>query len=348
MTLEDEIKPDDNIADYRSSHSKKLNQHFFDSGNESREMFYVLGAMYSCCTVSQAGRKQDSNSNINPNKKDTQKKDSGNLLTIQSSHKDLLLRIKEALNSEHAIVEYANKHSYSIAIKGAKHLKHRLEELGLGLPKSEREFPEINENIVNHENALTQSNQNYPGIYLSHFLRGFVDGQRIICYKEQVKRKAHFRLLYNSEFVTRAAELLSEYAGVEIRKPENSSIMYLKKEIGKIKSFLYQDWEYVQEHRLYIPSRLEQFNMLSDAGCKCEELGLLDQNNNRRNFQAMQNKECASIKVDLAKKLLSEGLSGTKVSKKLGYTQATTLYRAFQKATGQTVNEYVGRKKHSH
>lgn len=187
--------------------NKKVNEHFFDT--ESRDMEYILGASYQCYILHG---------------------DRG--FIFRSRHKDLVQILKTGIESEHTIVsDTRGRSSYWIEINGVLHLNHRLGELGLNVPKSERVFPEI-------------SSQSYA----SNFARGFIDAAAHMSVIDG--KRTRIKINFNQQFLYGLHKLLSEYAGVVRDDPKTNSLVYSHKDSIKIHNLIYQD-----EEVLYIASK---------------------------------------------------------------------------------------------
>lgn len=137
---------------------KYINQHFFD--NESREMYYVLDNFYGgYIPYGKSG------------------------ITFRDSSRDLVqIVMKDNLKSEHTITQNrSGTNSYFITIQNLPYLRSKLDSLGLDVPKYERKFPIIKEEL-----------------YISNFVRGFFDVQACIRLKNNL---TIITLVFNSEFL---------------------------------------------------------------------------------------------------------------------------------------------------
>ena len=204
---------------------KYVNQTFFNENNESKEMWYVLGSFYDG---------YHSRRSIG--------------VSFTSKHEGLVQIVKDQLKSEHTIVKretdtsdgQGKNYSYSLEMYAAPDLYTRIGELGLNVNKKERKFP-----------------KDIPDQYIDHFIRGFLDGQSnmILHNKQCTQMEVHM----NKDFLTDLNKVLEKHAGVKRKEPTKDVITYAHANSLKIHDFIYQDWEYIEQSGLYLPSKKEMF-----------------------------------------------------------------------------------------
>lgn len=122
---------------------KHINTKFFDTWTE--ESAYVLGLIFSDGTLT-----RDKNRLV---------------VRISSSDKEILEKVKGAMQSEHAITEYEGHYSFGF---GNKELIERLQEFGLTQRKSK-------------EGTLPKQ---IPADFIPHFVRGYFDGDGHFTYEK--------------------------------------------------------------------------------------------------------------------------------------------------------------------
>ncbi len=199
---------------------KHINEHYFDE--ESRAMYYVVGASYS---------------------RDVLLEPSQGFRFI-STHKDLVEIVRRELESEHKIIlDPRGKPSYRLEVDDVPHMYSRLEELGLAVPKNQRGFPE-----------------NIPEEYIRHFTRGFTDAQGRV-FTHLGGKLTVISISFNLLFLKGLHKALQEYAGVERGNPSRNNIVYSHKDSLRIHNFIYGEWEFIEEHGLYLPSKKEIFTL---------------------------------------------------------------------------------------
>lgn len=200
-----------------SRRRKKVNETFFDE--ESKAMWYVLGAFYSC-------------SNYTAN----------NRIMFISSQKSLVEIVLDQLESDYSIVsDPRERHStHWIQMNGVPYMKSRLEEIGLDVPKTKRKFP-----------------KNVHKDYIGHFVRGFLDGKGLIGISSG--KYTRVVIQFNHSFLSSLHQVLLQYAGVQKDGPDSNIIRYSHRNSLKIHDFIYRDWAYIQESGLYLPSKKKLF-----------------------------------------------------------------------------------------
>lgn len=256
--------------------TKQINQHFFDE--ESKRRDYVYGASFGCYHPQAQKR-----------------------MLFRSRYKDLVEIIKREMESEHKIISHPKRGSYWIEVSSAPYLYSKLEELGLNVPKSEREFPKKIE-------------------YMSHFVRGFLDAKSSIHTIEDKYTNIYIGL--SKSFLLDLHKILVKYAKVEGKGPKGNQVVYCHNDSVKIHDFIYQDWDFIKESGLYLPSKKELFNLDYVAA----GIGVIRTNE-------------AKERVDKAKELLKTK-KVKEVAKELGYAHQTGLNKIFKQITNQTPSEY--------
>lgn len=291
---------------------KYVNERFFDSEgkapDELKAMWYISGISFSQYHVEF-------------------QRDGSHRNKWQSTSKDLIGIVKSALESEHAIYPIKNRHirtgeeflTYYLSI-GRQRIYDDLSKRGLDVPKEERAFPEVEEQ------------------YLDHFVRGFFDAH-VSCRNITVQSESkynphplHYQLLWvrsNAPFLKSLYDVLVENANVKGGREITKSPLYFgTADTRTIYDFIYRDWEFIQENGLYLPSKKELFDKVS-----ANELIRTPYSSNPIHIAAKN-------RIDRAKELLLEGMSGVKVAEELNYSTPSALFRAFKKATGQTIIEF--------
>ena len=195
--------------------TKPVDEHFFEQ--ESKEMWYVIGASY--CRYS-ASRTDNRNS-------------------WRSVNYDLLGIIQTCVDPNQAIGTPDKFGSRLLQIK-SQHMQDRLKKKGLGVPRSERGFPA---DIKNR--------------YLDYFVRGFFDAQVSVSADERTC------VSYPSaNFLRGLYKKLVTHAHVRTGRDITSTVLCLsQQETAAVHDFIYRDWEYIQEHGLYLPSKKERFKV---------------------------------------------------------------------------------------
>ncbi|MEM1535206.1 MAG: hypothetical protein QW199_00500 [Candidatus Pacearchaeota archaeon] len=209
---------------------KKINVHYFDS--KSERMYYVLGAFYGCCTISESKR-----------------------LTFRSRHYELVEIVKKELESEYEIVaDSRGKSSYFFSLDYNEHcspLYHKLNELGLKPKKSERKFPKIEES------------------YLSHFVRGFFDAR---ANPHFYKNKFCITLTFNHKFLSSLKNIFEqEGVSFKLHKDYFTLQKYggaIYDNVSKIRAFLYEG---NSENLLYLKEKKELYDRAIYYGLNLKE-----------------------------------------------------------------------------
>lgn len=275
---------------------KYVNQTFFNENNESKEMWYVLGSFYDG---------YHSRRSIG--------------VSFTSKHEGLVQIVKDQLKSEHTIVKretdtsdgQGKNYSYSLEMYAAPDLYTRIGELGLNVNKKERKFP-----------------KDIPDQYIDHFIRGFLDGQSnmILHNKQCTQMEVHM----NKDFLTDLNKVLEKHAGVKRKEPTKDVITYAHANSLKIHDFIYQDWEYIEQSGLYLPSKKEMF--------KTDHVIV------RHDTITITN---SRKKMERAKEMLNEGIPTKEIANKLGYCSPTSFHGTFTNIVGMTPNQWKNRDKSS-
>lgn len=196
-----------------------INERFFDK--ESKEMWYALGVSFSKYSAS---RTDDRNSwSVN----------SYRLLEIVQSCLEAEQKIGTPDKNGNALFQVRNKH-----------LQDNLRERGLGVPKSEREFP-----------------KDCGEQYLDHFVRGFFDSNVTVSTKST--GSLYTRVSYPSvQFLQELYIGLAKHAGVKPGRKINISVFDLNgTDVIAVHNFIYRDWDFIKEHGLYLPAKKEKFGL---------------------------------------------------------------------------------------
>lgn len=226
-------------------------------------------------------------------------------ILFRNRNKDLVEIIKRELKSEHAIIaDNRKKDSYWIKVNRASIIYPRLGELGLNKPKEEREFLRVNEK------------------YMSHFVRGFLDAKAGIWIRND--RYINIHIVFNKSFLSGLNKILVKYTKIRESEPKEDYTKYNHNDSIKIRDFIYQDWNFIKQSGLYLPSKKELLET---------DYVVAFVSNNPKIIEAKN-------KIEKAKKLLSNGKKVGEVSKILGYSQSSVLGKSFKKITGKTPFEY--------
>jgi len=209
-----------------------INEHYFDirrrTEKEKRDFYYVFGAWYAAgsCTESTYGR-VDGSKGIYRN------------IKFQSRNEKLVQIVKKQLKYKgdiefHKSPEAKDRSSRWFRVHGVDTLCDRLDELGAGVPKEEREFPKI------------------PKKYLQDFIRGYFDAKLGIY---QTKNDTTLGMKANEKIITGLKDALKEYAHVEGGGNKTRFLRYGTKDVVKIYDFIYK------EKGLHLPYKKKQMEM---------------------------------------------------------------------------------------
>lgn len=163
----------------------------------------------------------------------------GNRNTWTSSDEDLLEIVKTSLQSEAKKGRPTKKGSRNFQFRN-QYLHDKLIERGCIYNKSERTFP---------ENCEEQ--------YLDHFVRGFFDGN------VSVSTDNYTSISYPSvSFLQKLYPMLVSHASVRAGRQVTKSPLQLRgQDVIAVHNFIYRDWDFIQEHGLYLLSKKERFKI---------------------------------------------------------------------------------------
>lgn len=290
---------------------KYVNEHFFGvegkTPEQLKEMWYILGisfAQYSAQAPLPGRNVQHRN-------------------RWQSASEGLVGIVKSSLESEHSIVRIRNRNirggedfvNYYLSIDNNR-IYESIRGFGLGVPKSAREFPEIEEQ------------------YLDHFVRGFFDAQ-VSCMNIVQKHTTlsgimkypyqRLEIYFNVGFLKRLYDALVKHALVMPgKKIDKSPLVLYGPEVGKVYDFIYRDWDFIQESGLYLPSKKELF-----------EVELRFEN------PPDASKVARAKRIERAKVLLRQGTPVKAVAGAVGYSHPSAFSDAFKDETGQTTTAFL-------
>jgi len=265
---------------------KPINESFFDE--ESEKIDYIVGASYSCYT------------NFNGYKRRNQ-------LIFRSRHKKLVELVRDEVFPAHSITSdnRKGKSSHWIAVASPQRMYSKLEEIGLNIPKKEREFP-----------------KDIPENRLYNVVRGFLDAEA-----ETNAGKNYMRIGFHNRFLSGLNKVLIKYAGVKGGILKDNELIYKKDDAIKIYNFTYQNFGFIKKQGLHLPEKKEAFYKCITKKPKV-------------NYKNLKRRREKIKRVEQAKKLLEEGLSVEETSKKVGYAYSTRFCSVFKEVIGCTPTEY--------
>jgi len=269
-----------------------INQNYFDK--ESKSMYYVLGAFYGNGLIITASytKKNGVNQVYRGLKYCTNCRA---LMDIITAELNLSVSVTEDKRPGH--------NSFWFQQFGVDNLCERLEALGLGLPKDERTFPEIDEK------------------YLSHFVRGYFDAKGTV--QDNEGRTSIIIWGYPS-FLIGLNLALWRYAGIIQEGKTNRKLRFNYPDSIKLYNFMYQDWECISKNGIYLPSNKDAFNLNYRPRDRCDEL-----------------RKQRMGRIKRAKELLLESKPVGDVATELGYKNPESLSASFRKATGMSPRDYI-------
>jgi len=189
----------------------------------SKEMAYVLGLLYA-------------DGNMNKHKRS---------FSLSLKDKNFLERIRSALNSTHPIKKSKIQELYNLVIGNTK-MSEDLLKLGLIPRKSLKiKFPNI------------------PDIYISHFIRGYFDGDGFI---DRQQKKSYYAGFVSGakDFIYSIRDKLEKLVDVSAQKITNHKTAtayyvcyYRRSDIEKLYNFFYD--EYTISKKLYLPRKFLKF-----------------------------------------------------------------------------------------
>jgi hypothetical protein len=194
----------------------EINEHYFDrkrrTEKQKRDLYYILGGWYA------------SGSNI----EDTHIKKDRSISTyrgvkFQNKDKrlvDIVIKQLQYKSTQkfHKSPRSKNRRSRWFEVSGVDSLCDRLDELGCGKPREEREFPKI------------------PKKYLADFVRGFLDAKGHLN-----KKKRQLTVSFNEKFIKVLREVLEKYAYVKGGGNQDNILIYSPSDIARIYNFIYKD-----------------------------------------------------------------------------------------------------------
>lgn len=254
-----------------------VDQNFFERESGEKK-WYVLGAFFSCFTPK-----------------------GNNSLIFRDSQRDLVVIVKTALKSGHAIQQDSRqKHSFWLSIYNVPELINSLNAYGLDAPKNERIFP-----------------KNIPEEYLGDFIRGFTDtftplkihnGYR--CLKIQLSH----------DFIKGVNDAFIQYADIGNKKTEGNIAVYGVRDTKKIcEKLIYSGWEKRMGNPIYLrPPHMHRKKELFDLNYA--------ERPKKENLHTIKMNE----KIREAQSLLLNGLPVEEVAKLVGYSGPDRFTKAFK------------------
>lgn len=209
----------------------KINEHYFDNIDTPNKA-YILGFLYA-----------DGN---NCKKKCTI------TMSLEERDKDILERIRNEIGSERPLefLDYSNKHDFGYTYKNqyrlllfSAHMCKALESYGMIPNKSlVLTFPEIKEDL------------------LSHFIRGYFDGDGCIC---QGKKETNFLVSITStyDFCITLKEIIEKYVGINCHIYDASNHNGITKVFttsGRLQVKALLDWLY-KDADLYLERKYNRY-----------------------------------------------------------------------------------------
>jgi hypothetical protein len=173
--------------------TKSIDEHFFE--DESRKSSYVLGAMYAGAMVNSRG------------------------LEFRSSELGIVRLVRKLMKGNQRILsDPRDKKSYCFRAT-SPYLGASLYMLGFAQPKSQRDFPRLEQNH-------------------SDFVRGFYDADAAMVQLSKGKSTG-LRFTYNNRFLSGLHDLLVDYAGVQRHPPKGNVLEYGYRDAKKVHDFIY-------------------------------------------------------------------------------------------------------------
>ncbi|MBI4439454.1 AraC family transcriptional regulator [Candidatus Woesearchaeota archaeon] len=155
-----------------------------------------------------------------------------------------------------------------------------------------------------------------PEQYIDDFVRGVIDARANI---HVSNGRTTIYLRGNKTFLLGLNNSLRRYAGVERDRPVDGRLTYLHSDAKKIYEFIYRNFDRIKRDGIYLPSKKKLY-----ATAPVPDVA----------------KQRVARKIEAAKKLILKGKSTREAASKAGYSTVTAFYRAFKKATGQTLKEW--------
>ena len=256
-------------------HAYKIDKEFFEA--RSPEKNYVLGAFYaSYMPKEQKG------------------------IIFQSEKKDLVMLIHNLLGSEHSIAKASGANSWYFQAKNVGSMRRWLNRNGVSLPRRERVFPDIQEEVIDH------------------FIRGYIDAQA----SYQMKGDLIMMLLGGiTEFKHGLHEALVKYAKV-LRDEPTTTLRYGHSDCMRIRKFIYRDSTF-RRRGIYLPETedmLESHYRVTRGGGP--------ENRIQRLSRAIK-----------AAKVLTTGRFDKDLRAEVGYSASSSLRDALKAFTGKSPRE---------
>ena len=216
-------------------------------------------------------------------------------LIFRSPDRKLMENLKRLLGSDHAITK--NNYSYQMQIRSAT-LCSKLQDLGVKREKKDRAFPEF-----------------IPEDLIDQFSRGFVDAKAAVS-------PGSIGINFNNVFLNGLNDALKKYANTQRDGTNRDYIFYSGVDSSRIHDFLYKDWEYIRDKKLYLPSKKKLFVHFE--------------------YKTGENNRIKCLKnIEKGKKLLIRGKKASVVALELGYEHEESFLRAFKHVTGQTTRSFL-------
>jgi len=165
-----------------------------------------------------------------------------------SRYEELVDIVRNEFESKHKPTQLTQGTSL-LRFTGVHHLYQTLLSLGFGVKAKERPFPEVDESV------------------LSHFMRGIVEANSSISFFHQ-QHSCHVQFLrFGISFLTTMNSHLQQYAGVPQCVP-NPQYCYSGKNGLRIRDFIYQGTESLEDTGLYVPDT----ELIEDIGLYVPEI----------------------------------------------------------------------------
>jgi len=157
--------------------------------------------------------------------------------TWYSTHRDVVRQIKRLLHDRTNSITQGSGRQVRLQIRN-RGLQANMAQHGLGVPKSERLFPQV------------------PDETIDHFVRGLYDSNVSVSGE---KPSAQF-YYPNVNFKKGLNEILCNYAGIKPgRKIGHRPFSVRGNDLARLHDFIYRDWEYIRIKKLYIKEKYLKF-----------------------------------------------------------------------------------------
>ena len=190
-----------------------LDEHFFDEFTD--ESSYLYGAFIKCYTEHNEG------------------------FEIHTKEEELIRKIKWMMDLEHAIIRDPRHKARWIQVRRAPHLVERLGNLGLGVDREYRDFPD------------------YDGLNLRGAVRGFIDAAGNIN-----KNPQGLSICFHNRFLVPLNDYLAEHANTTKASPKGRALYFGLKDTIKIRDHLYSEDLKAGKHNLYLWYKKSQLDNL--------------------------------------------------------------------------------------